>query len=175
MFKLMRESQTIQDDTTTGTFHLDHVFLGKMNAELAPLEEAARLKYRDFAAELDGRYRRERERRDEIGINLSRITPTSSFIFLATDATQTGQVKRNTYFRTGDRYYDALDAEMFVKMAEGALVETEEIPSPPVPPPIVALSLGETLQHAALDLLLLCFFAGGLITITFLKFFRTDI
>ncbi len=175
MFKLMRESQIIPEETTTGTFHLDHVFLGKMNAELAPLEEAARLKYRDFVAELDGRYRRERKHRDEIGINLSRITPTSSFIFLATDATQTGQMKRNTYFQTGNRYYDALDAEMFSKMAEGALVETEEIPSPPAPPPIVALSLGETLQHAALDLLLLCFFAGGLITVTFLKFFRTDI
>ena len=33
----------------------------------------------------------------------------------------------------------------------------------------------ETLQHAAIDLLLLCFFAGGLATIAFLKFFRSDI
>ena len=175
MFRLLRESQTIPEGTTTGPFHLDHEFLGKMNTELVPLEKVARLKYRDFAAELDKRYQRERKRQDEIGINLSRITPTASFIFLATDATQTGQVKRNAYFQTGNRYYEALDTEMFSKMAEGTLVETEEIPSPQPPPPIVELTLEETLQHAALDLLLLCFFAGGLITITFLKFFKSDI
>ena len=175
MFRLMRESKIIPEDTTTGAFHLDHVFLGKMNAELAPLEEAARVKYHDFATELDGRYLRERKRQAQIGINLSRITPTASFIFLATDAAQTGQVKRNTYFQTANRYYQALHAEMFSKMAEGALVETEEIPSPQPPPPIVELTLEETLQHAALDLLLLCFFAGGLVIVTFLKFFRSDI
>ena len=175
MFRLLRESDIIPDATTSGAFHLNHVFLGKMNTELVPLEEVARLKYRDFAAELDRRYQRERKRQDEIGINLSRITPTASFIFLATDATQTGQGKRNTYFQTGSRYYEALDTEMFSKMAEGALVETEEIPSPQPPPPIMELTLGETLQHAALDLLLLCFFASGLIIITFLKFFRSDI
>lgn len=71
MFRLMRESKIIPEDTTTGAFHLDQVFLGKMNAELAPLEQAARVKYHDFAAELDGRYLRERKRQDQIGINLS--------------------------------------------------------------------------------------------------------
>ena len=175
MFKLMRESKITPEKNTTGVFQLDQVFLDKMNEELAPLDEAARLKYRDLAAKLDRRYQQERKRQDEIGINFSRITPTSSFIFLATDATQTGQVKRNTYFQTGTRYYEILDAEMFSKMSEGALIETEEIPSPMPPPPITELTLQETLQHAAIDLLLLCFFAGGLATIAFLKFFRSDI
>ena len=146
----------------------------KINEKMAPLEEEARLKYRDLADELERRYQRERKRQDEIGINFSRITPTASFIFLATDATQTGQLKRDTYFQTGTRYYETLDAEMFSKISEAAFI-SEEISDPMPPPPLAALTLGEMLQHAALDLLLLCFFAGGFASIAFLKFFRTDI
>ena len=149
----------------------------KMNEKMAPLEEEARLKYRDLAAQLDRRYQRERKHQDTIGINFSRITPTASFIFLATDATQTGQAKKNTYFQTGTRYYETLDAEIFSKMSEdpGSHIHTEEIPPPMPPPPLKELTLGETLQQASLDLLLLCFFAIVLTTVAFLKFFRMDI
>ena len=146
----------------------------KIDEKMAPLEEAARLEYRDFAAELDQRYQQRRKHQEEIGINLSRITPTSSFISLATDATQTGQAKRDAYFQTGTRYYETLDVEMFSKMSETA-IHPEKIPAPLPPPSIVEPTLEETLQHAVLDLLLLCFFAGGLTTAAFLKFFRADI
>ena len=149
----------------------------KMNEKMAPLEEEARLKYRDLAAQLDRRYQRERKHQDTIGINFSRITPTASFIFLATDTTQTGQAKKNTYFQTGTRYYETLDAAIFSKMSEdpGSHIHREDIP-PPMPPPLLTEpTLGETLQHAALDLLLLCFFAIVLTTVAFLKFFRMDI
>ena len=148
----------------------------KMNEKMAPLEEEARLKYRDLAVQLDRGYERERKHQDTIGVNFSRITPTASFIFLATDATQTGQAKKNTYFQTGTRYYEKLDAEMFSKISEDAFNhDMEEIPSTMPPPPLVEPTLGETLQHAALDLLLLCFFAIVLTTVAFLKFFRMDI
>ena len=150
-------------------------FMEKINEKMSPMEEAARLKYRDFASQLDGRYQRERKHQDQIGIKLSRITPTASFIALATDATQTGQVKRDTYFQTGERYYEMLDAEMFSKMSEGGMTEKEGILSPMPPPPLVKLTLEEMLQHAAIDLLLLSFFAGALMTVAFLKFFRLDI
>ena len=149
-------------------------YFEKMNEKMAPLEEAARLAYRDFAAEVDQRYQQQRKYQEEIGINLSRITPTSSFISLATDATQTGQAKRNAYFQTGTRYYETLDAEMFSKMSETA-IHSEETLSPLPPPSVVEPTLEETLQHAVLDLLLLCFFAGGLTTVAFLKFFRADV
>ncbi|MDE0017531.1 MAG: ABC transporter permease subunit [Candidatus Poribacteria bacterium] len=99
------------------------------------------------------------------------------YIFLATDATQTGQAKKNTYFQTGTRYYETLDTEIFSKMSEdpGDFSHRGEIPPPMPPPPLAELTLGETLQHAALDLLLLCFFAIVLTTVAFLKFFRMDI
>ena len=176
MGRMIQESNAnaLQGEKTTGFFRLDEEFVDKMNEEMAPLEEEARLKYRDLATQLDRRYQQERKHQDAIGINFSRITPTASFIFLATDATHTGQAKRNTYFQTGTRYYGTLDTEMFSKMSEAALIH-EEISDPMPPPSLAELSLEETLQHAALDLLLLCFFAGGFATVAFLKFFRTDI
>ena len=66
---------------------------------------------------------------------------------------------------------------MFSKMSEdpGNLTHIEEIQSPMPPPPVAEATLAETLQHAALDLLLLCFFAIVLTTVAFLKFFRMDI
>ena len=147
----------------------------KINERKAPLEEAARLKYRALAAELERQYQRQTKRQEDIGMNLSRSSPTSSFIYLATDFTQTGQVKRDTYFQTGIRYYEMLDAEMFSRMSEGSLMETGKIPAPLPPPSVAAPSLIETLRLAALDLLWLCCFAGGLMTAAFLKFFRLDI
>ena len=173
MGKMIQESK--QGEKTTGFFRLDEAFVAKMNEKMRPLEAAARLKYRNLATQLDRRYQQERKRQGKIGVNFSRITPTASFIFLATDATQTGQIKRNTYFQTGTRYYEVLDAEMFSKMSDTALIETEEIESPPIPPPLTELNLAETLQHAALDLLLLCFFTIGFTSVAFLKFFRSDI
>ncbi len=173
MGKMIQESK--QGKETTGFFRLDEAFVAKMNEKMRPLEAAARLKYRDLATQLDRRYQQERKRQGKIGVNFSRITPTSSFIFLATDATQTGQIKRNTYFQTGTRYYEVLDTDMFSKMSDAALIETEEIKSPPIPPPLTELNMSETLQHAALDLLLLCFFTIGFTSVAFLKFFRSDI
>ena len=171
----MQESGGLPGEKTTGFITVDPEYFDKMNEEMAPLEEEARLKYQDLATQLDRRYQQERKHQDTIGINFSRITPTASFIFLATDATQTGQLKRDTYFQTGTRYYETLDAEMFSKMSDAALIQTEEISDPMPPPSLAELNLEETLQHAALDLLLLCFFAVVLTTVAFLKFFRTDI
>ena len=180
--KMMSEmlSQQMKSNPTQGgppTFTIGPEQHKKMNEKMAPLEEEARLKYRDLAAQLDRRYQRERKYQDTIGVNFSRITPTASFIFLATDATQTGQAKKNTYFQTGTRYYETLDSEMFNKMSDDPFRHHNmgEIPSTMPPPPLVEPTLGETLQHAALDLLLLCFFAIVLTTVAFLKFFRMDI
>ena len=171
----MREPNRTQGGIAVLTIGPEHY--EKVNENMAPLEEEARLKYRDLASQLDRRYQRERKHQDTIGVNFSRITPTASFIFLATDATQTGQTKKNTYFQTGTRYYETLDAEIFSKMSEdpGNHSHREEIPPPMPPPSLAELTLGETLQHAALDLLLLCFFAIVLTTVAFLKFFRMDI
>ncbi len=152
----------------------------KINEKVAPLEEAARLEYRALAAELDRRYQRQTKRQEDIGMNLSRSSPTSSFIYLATGFTQTGQVKRDTYFQTGTHYYEVLDAEMFSKMSEAISSFPGTEPIEEIPPPLPPLSLAapplvETLQHAVLDVLSLCFFAVGLTTAAFVKFFRTEI
>ena len=175
--EMLRESNDTPGSEPGVMIRFGPAHMEKVNEKMTPLEEEVRLKYRDFATQLDRRYQQERKHQDAIGVNFSRITPTASFIFLATDTTQTGQAKKNTYFQTGIRYYETLDTEMFSKMSEdpGAFTHIEGIASPIPPPPIAEPTLEETLQHSALDLLLLCFFAIVLTTVAFLKFFRSDI
>ena len=57
---------------------------------------------------LNGSYQQEKKRQEFIGETLSRITPTSSLIYLATNLAQTGKIKKDTYFQTGMRYYSQL-------------------------------------------------------------------
>ena len=150
-------------------------FESRINEKMVPLEAAARLKYRTFATQIERRFQRERKRQEEIGMNLSRISPISAFTYIATGVTNTGRIKRDTYFQTGTRYYETLDEEMFSKMTEAGFWEREKIPPLPPPPVRNEPTFKDTFHHTILDLLLLCFFAGGLLLAAFVKFFRTDI
>ena len=101
--------------------------------------------------------------------------------------TQTGTLKRDTYFQTGERYYKQLDESYFSTISDDALSqalhlmnrmneasesETEEI----LPPPTLAEStLSDTLRRSAMDVFLLGFFALAFTVVAFLKFFRSDI
>ena len=157
------------------------VVIGGKNAEkiaehMGPLEEEYRLKFQNHSDKLDRDYKRETERQEQIGETLSRVTPTSSLIYLATNLTQTGKGKRSDYLQAGDRYWDRLDTDVFSKISD-------HIPSGHYKPPIkvtqpTALketTLGETFRRSVVDALLLCFFAVVLTTVAFLRFFRTDI
>ena len=150
----------------------------EMDKQVQPLEEEFRQKFKDNADEIDRRYKRDKARQEGVGETLSRITPTSSLIYLATNLTQTGKTKRNNYFQAGDRYYDALDTDLFSKVLDHISMRTmrpEDTVKITQPPSLETISLGETLRQSAVDVLLLCFFAVALTTVAFLKFFRSDI
>jgi ABC-type transport system involved in multi-copper enzyme maturation permease subunit len=150
----------------------------KVDERVKPLEEEYRLKFQDYADKLDRDYKRETERQEQIGEMLSRITPTSSLIYLTTNLTQTGKAKRSDYFRTGDHYYDMLHTDLFSKIMDHASARaftSEDTVKITQPPPLETKALGETLRQSMVDVLLLCFFAVVLTTIAFLKFFRSDI
>ncbi len=150
----------------------------KVDERVKFLEEEYRLKFQDHANKLDRDYKRETERQEQLGETLSRITPTSSLIYLATNLTQTGKGTRSTYFQTGDRYYDMLHANMFSKIIDhitARVFTSEDTVTITQPPPLETITLGETLRQSAVDVLLLCFFAVVLTTVAFLKFFRSDI
>ncbi len=150
----------------------------KVDERMKLLEEEYRLKFQDHANKLDRDYKRETERQEQLGETLSRITPTSSLIYLATNLTQTGKGTRSTYFQTGDRYYDMLHANMFSKIIDhitARVFTSEDTVTITQPPPLETITLGETFRQSAVDVLLLCFFAVVLTTVAFLKFFRSDI
>ena len=163
-------SQSSMEEMVAGGFEIDK--------HVQPLEEEFRQKYNDSADEIDRRYKRDKARQESVGETFSRITPTSSLIYLATNLTQTGKTKRNNYFQAGDRYYDALDEDLFSKVLDHISMRTmrpEDTVKITQPPPLETPNLGETFRQSVVDVLLLCFFAVVLTTVAFLKFFRSDI
>ena len=146
---------------------------------MKPFEEEYRQKFQDYADKLDRDYKRETERQEQVGETLSRITPISSLIYLATNLTQTGKQKRSNYFQAGERYYNELHTDLFSKIVDYASTRmwnpATDIVKITQPPPLEITSLEETFRQSTVDVLLLCFFAVVLTTDAFLKFFRSDI
>ena len=159
----------------------------KMGELRKPIEEEFRTEFQNQTDKIDKEYQREKDRQEQVGETLSRIAPTSSLTYVTMNLTQTGKLKRDLYFQTGERYYSQLDNTYFSEISDDALAqllqlanrmnpdaesETEEI----VPPPVLAeSSLGETLRRSMVDVFLLGFFAIAFTMIAFLKFFRSDI
>ena len=152
-----------------------------------PIEEEYRLEFQNRADKIDRDYQREKDRQEQVGESLSRIAPTSSLTYFAMNLTQTGKLKRDTYFQTGRRYYDQLDESYFSTISDDALAqvlqvmnqmndsaesETEKILPPP---PLTEPSLSDTVRRSAVDVFLLGFFALVFTAVAFLKFFRSDI
>ena len=157
------------------------VMIGGKNAEkiaehMRPFEEEYRLKFQNRSDKLDRDYKRETGRQEQIGETLSRMTPTSSLIYLATNLTQTGKGKRSDYLQAGDRYWNRLDTDVFSKISDH-IPSTGYKPPVKVPQPaaLEATTLEESFRRSVMDVLLLCCFAVVLTTVAFLKFFRTDI
>ncbi len=153
--------------------------LNQVDERMKPLEEEYRQKFQEQTDKLDRDYKRETARQEQVGETLSRITPTSSLIYLATNLTQTGKRKMNNYYQAGERYYDMLDTDLFSKIVDHASMRMynpeTDIVKITQPPPLATTTLGETFRQSAVDVLLLCFFAVVLTTVAFLKFFRLDI
>ena len=147
----------------------------KINERMKPFEEEYRSKFQDQSNELDRHYQRETERQEQVGQMLSRLTPTSSLIYITTNLTQTGKGKRSTYFQMGDRYYEMLHTDLFSKIIDYTYSRQHKPVKITQPPSLEITTLGETLRESAVDVMLLCFFAVALTTVAFLKFFRSDI
>ena len=153
-----------------------------------PIEERFRLEFQNQSDKIDRNYQREKERQEQVGETLSRIAPTSSLTYFAMNLTQTGKLKRDTYFQTGKRYYDQLDDTYFSEISDDVFAQfmqlasrvepdsseskTEKILPPPT---LTEPNLSDTLRRSAVDVFLLGFFALAFTVVAFLKFFRSDI
>ncbi|MYB01448.1 ABC transporter permease [Candidatus Poribacteria bacterium] len=159
----------------------------RMNKLKKPINEQFRQEFQDQTDKIDRDYRREKARQEYVGETLSRIAPTASLTYIAMNLTQTGKLKRDGYFQTGERYYGQLDDSYFSEVSDDVLgqmtqlmnrmndsseSETEKILPPPT---LTEPSLSDTLRRSAVDISLLCLFALAFTTVAFLKFFRSDI
>ncbi len=152
-----------------------------------PINEEFRQEFQNQTGKIDRDYQREKTQQERVGETLSRIAPTASLSYIAINLTQTGKLKRDGYFQTGERYYSQLDDTYFSEVSDDVLTqmtqltarmndssesETDKIP---LPPTLTEPSLSDTLRRSAVDVFLLGFFAIAFTAIAFLKFFRSDI
>ena len=122
----------------------------------APIDAEYRQKFQEQVNKVEREYQREKKRQESVGETLSRITPTSSLIYLAMNLAETGKIKRNTYFQMGTRYYTLLEEEYFSEIADDQFATMARFTSskPPepkklAPPPDMAeTALPETLRHS---------------------------
>ncbi len=152
-----------------------------------PIEEQFRVNFQNQTEKIDKNYQREKDRQEQVGEMLSRIAPTSSLIYCVMNLTQTGKLKRDVYFQTGERYYNQLDGSYFSEISDDTLAQllqltnrmnsdSESEKNKITPPPTLAEpALSETLRGSTADVFLLCLFALVFTTVAFLKFFRSDI
>ena len=157
----------------------------KLDGLRGPIDEEFRQAFQNQTEKIDREYQREKDRQEHVGETLSRVAPTSSLTYSAMNLTQTGKLKRELYFQTGEQYYNQLEESYFSGISDDALAqfmqlanrmddssESEEI----LPPPILTEpALSDTLRRSAADISLLCLFALVFTAVAFLKFFRSDI
>ena len=190
MIETMAETRTADGGGSAVAFNIslnDPAYQKRMDEIKGPIEEEFRLAFQNQADKIDRGYQREKDRQEQVGETLSRIAPTSSLTYAALNLTQTGKLKRELYFQTGERYYSQLDDTYFSEISDDALAqimqlatqmndspdsESEKIPPPPV---LLEASFAEALRYSVVDVSLLCIFALAFTAMAFLKFFRSDI
>ena len=188
MIETMAETRTGEGDGVAFNISLnDPAYQKRMDEIKGPIEEEFRLAFQNQADKIDRDYQREKDHQERVGETLSRITPTSSLTYSAMNLTQTGKLKRENYFQTGERYYTQLDDTYFSEISDDTLAqimqlatqmndssesESEKILPPPV---LLEASFAEALRYSVVDVSLLCIFALAFTAMAFLKFFRSDI
>lgn len=160
--------------------------VAKMDDVRKPIEAEFRRNFEDQVDKIDREYQRQKNRQEQIGEVLSRLTPTASLTYFAMNLTQTGKLKRDAYFQTGERYYNQLNDVYFSQISDDpyaqmlqvafrAAGDTSKLSDIPPPPTLKESSVSDTLRRSAADLFLLALFAVAFTTLAFLKFFRSDI
>ena len=160
--------------------------VAKMDEVRKPIEAEFRRNFEDQVDKIDREYQRQKNRQEQIGEMLSRLTPTASLTYFAMNLTQTGKLKRDAYFQTGERYYNQLNDVYFSQISDDpyaqmlqvafrAAGDTSKLSDIPPPPTLKESSISDTLRRSAADLCLLALFAVAFTTLAFLKFFRSDI
>ena len=102
----------------------------KLEVLRKPIDEQFRLEFQNQSAKIDRDYQREKDRQEQVGMMLSRIAPTSSLTYSAMNLTQTGKLKRDLYFQTGERYYNELNDLYFSDISDDALTQLIQLADP---------------------------------------------
>ena len=137
-----------------------------------PIEAEFQRDFQEQTDKINREYQRQKNRQEHVGKFLSRITPTASLTYFAMNLTQTGQLKRDEYFQTGERYYNQLNDAYFSKTSDDPFAQMlqiahrfnpnfnpeSEAPAIPTPPTLRDSSVSDTFASIRRRCLLTCFF-----------------
>ena len=119
---------------------------------------------------IDDEHHREKRRQEQLGMVLSRISPSSCFSYVMSNLANTGELEKQFYFSTMERYREEMNREVFSKawkdemqigtMTYGFGGRDEDFPKPEQypRPSLRTPNLSESLKWSLLDLLLLALF-----------------
>lgn len=83
----------------------------------ALIHEKYHKKQREAMAKMDKEYERQKDAQRDVAMNLSRISPASSFVFAVTDLCQTGESIRRKFLSLVKSYHRTLEGGLFSKVA----------------------------------------------------------
>ena len=156
----------------------------KYEQEFAPVSERYQKRLAEALRRLEQDYMRRMNVRSSIAMNLSRISPVSSYTYIVSEFSGTGVTEPDNFGRNAQRYQDqvkqAVYDKIIVKRDRGG--EAYEYPNgfdprdAPVPEMTYTYpTLTQALQAGRLDIILLGLFAVLFFSLAFMKLNRYDV
>ncbi len=155
--------------------------------ERKPLFEEYEQRFVQEMKRIDDEHRRKKLRQEQLGMVLSRISPSSCFSYVMSNLANTGELEKQSYFSATERYREDMNREVFSKtrtdkVKRGTYIyrfgekdedfpEPEEYPRPSLRTP----SLSESLKSSLLDILLLVLFNILCTISSHVSFLRYDV
>jgi len=152
--------------------------------EFAPIAERYQKRHAIALRRLEQDYRRRLNVRSSIAMNLSRISPVSSYTYIVSELSGTGVTEPDNFGRNAQRYQDKVKQAVYDKIVvkRGRGGEKYEYPNEFDPSnaliPEMMYSyptLAQALQAGRLDIVLLGLFTVLFFSLTFMKLNRYDV
>jgi ABC-type transport system involved in multi-copper enzyme maturation permease subunit len=158
----------------------------KWDALKADIEQRARERKSQQMASIDETYRQQKQRQQNLAVNLSLVSPSAAFARFISDVCQTGEMERKNYVDAVKAHQKALDNELFSKIKRTVMilpagqtslgfsvqpVDFQKLPKFSIAPS----SLAETFKENWRSLVSLAFWLIAPFAMAYLRFLRYDV
>jgi ABC-type transport system involved in multi-copper enzyme maturation permease subunit len=158
----------------------------KWDAVKGDIEQRARERKSQQIAAIDETYRQQKQRQQNLAVNLSLVSPSAAFARFIADVCATGEIERTNYIEAVKAHQKALDNELFSKVKRTVMisprggtslgfsvqpVDFQKLPKFSVAPS----SLAETFKENWRSLVSLAFWLIAPFAVAYVRFLRYDV